>query len=110
MMQFLKSILFGDRTTFQKINKLHEDVFLLTTRVTLIEEELKRSIETTKSLSSCMQSFTGIITDLTADMNSVALWMQSQAIKELKEINMRKHKKDPLGFDGFSDDDETLIN
>tara|TARA_Y100000310_G_scaffold323249_1_gene383359 strand:- start:434 stop:667 length:234 start_codon:yes stop_codon:yes gene_type:complete len=77
----------------------------------VIEEELKRSLETIKGLSDCLKSFSGIVTDLSSDMNAVSLWMQVQAVKELKELNERRLKKDPLSFDGFTDDDDdTLVN
>ena len=71
---------------------------------------LNMSFKTTTEISNCLQSFSGIVSDLAADMSAVSLWMQTQAIKELKEINEKKHKKDPLSFDGFVDDDETLVN
>ena len=110
MMQFLKSILFGSEDTLHKINKIREETFLLTARVTLLEAEMKKTFKTTTEISNCLQSFSGIVSDLAADMSAVSLWMQTQAIKELKEINEKKHKKDPLSFDGFDDDDETLVN
>ena len=79
----------------------------------MVEEELKRSLETINGLSDCLKSFSGIVTDLAADMNAVSLWMQTQAIKELKELNERRYRKDPLSlsFDDLTDDDDDkLVN
>ena len=111
MMRFLKSILFGDKETLHKTDELREAVTLLRVRVTLLEEEQKKSFEAIEGFSNCLKSFSGIITELAAEMNVVSLWMQAQAAKELKEINEKRYRKDPLSFDGFvDDDDDNLVN
>ena len=111
MMRFLKSILFGDKETLHKTDELRKVLTLLSVRVTLLEDEQKRSLEAIEGLTGCLKSFSGIITDLAADMNAVSLWMQTQAVKELKEINERRRRKDPLSlsFDDLSDDDDDNI-
>ena len=112
MIQFLKSILFGDKETLHKINELREDVFFLKARVIVIEEEMKSSLDTISDLSVCLKSISEIVADLSNDMNAVSLWMQAQAIKELKELNEKRNKKDPLSLSlaDFSDDDDELVN
>jgi hypothetical protein len=104
MMRFLKSILLRDK----KETRLKEALYMLKrdfeglqTRVSLLEEENKKTSIVIGDLSSCMQNIAVLVSDLSIDVNAFSLYLKAQ----LENDKLLLQQAQFLDSPGSDDDD-----
>ena len=105
MMRFLKSILLINSKpdmTREAVYMLKRDFDQLRTRVSLLEEENKKSAMIVSEMSSCIQNLAGIISDLSADVNTLGFFIKGQIEEQVDSATKGQI------FTDLSDDDDYL--
>ena len=107
MIQFLKSILLP-RSSIQgqKEKKAKAEIMMLTARITLLEEENKKSADAIQELSKCMQAISMMTADLAGDVTLLgshlsAILKQTQTALDEDDIFKRYMSSDDDDGGGY---------